>query len=31
MALQMENPLSGNVVEFGGFDGMESVVACTSM
>jgi hypothetical protein len=31
MALQMEGPLSGNVGEFGGFDGMESGVTCASM
>jgi len=29
MALQMEDALSGNVAEFGGFDGMESVLTCT--
>src|ERR1700730_16649236 len=28
MALQMEDALSGNVAEFGGFDGMESVLTC---
>jgi len=26
MALQMEDALSGNLAEFGGFDGMESVL-----
>jgi hypothetical protein len=28
MALQMEDALSGNVAEFGGFDDMESVLTC---
>src|SRR5438132_895656 len=28
MALQVEDALSGNVAEFGGFDGMESVLTC---
>src|SRR5882724_4107701 len=28
MALQMEDALSGNVAEFSGFDGMESVLTC---